>query len=88
MLNWKISKADANVIHEIAARAHAMNPEYSVMDCEMDVTATHLNGNPLKLAELASASQFDFAHDVFGIARKIDRSTGQLTDFFSPRYSA
>lgn len=88
MLNWKINKEDAKVIREIAARAHAMNPEYQLMDCEMDITATHLNGNPLKLAELASAAQFDFAHDVFGIARKLDRSTGQLTDCFSPRYSA
>ena len=87
-MNWNISKADAKVVSEIAARAHGLNPEYPLIDAEMDITAVHCNGNPLKLRELAGADQFNFAHDVFGIANKIDRSTGKLANFFSPRYSA
>jgi len=30
---------------------------------------------------------FNFAHDVFGIRRNIDRSTGKITGTFWPRYA-
>lgn len=41
----------------------------------------------LDLAKLLAAPMFDFAHDVCGIVRHMDRSTypGKLTDCFSPR---
>ena len=54
----------------------------------MDITATHCNGNPLKLFALKEAEDFDFYHDVFGIVNNIDRETGKLKNCFSPRYSA
>ena len=53
----------------------------------MDLLATHANGTPLKLKELAEASDFDLAHDMGGIIRHIDRKTGQLTGCFLPRYA-
>ena len=76
----------------IAKRANKMVKEmdfdYPVLEAEMDVIATHLNGCPLKLTELAKAPDFDFAHDVFGIRRNLDRTSGQLGNCFLPRYSA
>lgn len=60
----------------------------SAADIMMDVTSTHLNGNPLRLEALLEADDFNFAHDIYGIRRHLDRTTGQLKDFFSPRFSA
>lgn len=60
----------------------------STMDWRMDVIATHANGNPLDLAKLLSADDFNFEHDMFGICRHLDRSTGKLLNHFSPRCSA
>ncbi len=54
---------------------------------QMDVTACHANGCRLKLHELMNAPDFDFAHDVFGIQRHIDRDTGKLGHCFVPRYA-
>lgn len=55
----------------------------------MDLCAADgVNGNdPINLDALAQADDFNFLHDVTGIMRHLDRSTGQLTDHFSPRYS-
>ena len=57
------------------------------LSLHLDVAACHLNGNPLRLAELLNASEFDLMHDVCGIVRHLDRYTGQLGDCFSPRFS-
>jgi hypothetical protein len=85
---WGASKADSKVIAKIVDRAMTFDVKgYDAMTCNMDLTACHLNGNPLKLAELLAADDFNFTHDVFGIARHIDRETGQLKNCFSPRFS-
>lgn len=52
----------------------------------MDLIATH-NSNPLDLERLLAADDFNFIHDVYGIARHIDRETGELGGCFSPRFS-
>jgi hypothetical protein len=53
----------------------------------MDITACHLNGCPLRLGELLGADDANFAHDVFGIRRHLNRETGKLEDCFCPRYA-
>lgn len=53
----------------------------------MDIRACHANGTPLRLEELLRADDGNFGHDVFGIRRYIDRTTGQLTDCFLPRFT-
>ncbi len=92
MLNWHVSKSDHELIVEIARRASVMaksyGDEYLQRDAMMDLTATHANGCKLRLLELVDAPKFDFAHDVFGIRRHIDRNTGQMQDCFLPRYAA
>lgn len=51
----------------------------------MDLDACISNGCPLKLKKLLEAPDFDFSHDICGIARHMDRDTGKLRDFFNPR---
>ncbi len=57
----------------------------SLLDWEMDITACHLNGTKLDLDRLLAFGDFDFVHDVFGIARHLDRTTGKLQNHFWPR---
>lgn len=92
MISFKVSKSEHRTIVEIADRATTLarqhGIEYPTTEAMMDVTAAHANGCPLKLADLLAAEQFDFVHDVFGIRRHINRTTGQLEDCFVPRYVA
>jgi len=92
MINWKTTKRENELIVKIAKRANTMAKEidvkYSIMDINMDITATHLNGCSLKLKELLEADNFNFAHDIFGIYRHINRVTGKLGNCFLPRYAA
>lgn len=92
MLNWNLSRGDFELMDRIVSRAMRMarehgQPDLPAIDILMDLTACHANGCPLQLAQLLEAPDSDFAHDVFGIMRHIDRETGKLGDCFSPRYS-
>ena len=91
MINFNATKDEHKTIVAIARRAVKMAADYDV-DYEytcamMDVNACHSNGNPLDLDGLLNADDFNFAHDVFGIRRHIDRETGTLGNCFVPRYS-
>jgi hypothetical protein len=88
------SAKDAAVINEIADRAvreffrielnrlNRLNP----MHVAMDITAAHLNGCRLDLRALLRGSVDDFVHDVAGIRRHLDRTTGKLQNCFEPRF--
>jgi hypothetical protein len=92
-ISFTVSSDDERLIDQIAERALAMDKNangklaFDKMHWTLDITAVHANGNPLRLEDFLKADDFNFAHDAFGIARKLDRSTGQLTDFFIPRFS-
>jgi hypothetical protein len=91
MINWHVSKNEHELIEEIARRAVSMAAKagiiYPARDAIMDLTAAHANAFPLDLADLLKANDFNFAHDVFGIRRHLDRNTGKLLDCFVPRYA-
>ena len=92
-ISFASTPADAAIIRKLATRARALETAHggkprSQMDWVMDFTAAHLNGNPLDLDKLARADDFNFAHDAFGICRHLNRDTGALENFFSPRCSA
>lgn len=53
----------------------------------MDITACHANGCPLKLQAMLDGADFDFAHDVSGIQRHINRNTGKIEHCFLPRFA-
>lgn len=65
-----------------ASRLHWYEP----VTMEMDLLATHANGCRMDFAAMLAAKDFDFLHDVAGIARHIDRRTGKLGDCFMPRF--
>lgn len=92
MISFNISTKDSELIYRIALRAkqkaQELGMEYDVMTGRMDIAAVHANGTKLHLSELAEADDDNFRHDVFGIRKYWDRSTGQLTEFFIPRFAA
>lgn len=89
MINWKVTKPDMTLLTQIALRAKKLTAykDVSLLTINMDVTACHLNGCPLKLKKLLKADDFNFAHDVIGISNHIDRETGTLLNCFLPRYA-
>jgi hypothetical protein len=89
MMKLMATTDDSRLIRQIADRVFKEIPDYpdDRLSLEMDLTAAHLNGNPLKLAELLKAPKFDFVHDVCGIRTNLSRTTGKLGNCFSPRYS-
>ena len=84
---------ERELIAKIADRARKLDVLHNRRDARslqhhrMNVTACHANGNPLRLEALLEADDFNFAHDVFGIDRHIDRDTGKMTQYFRPRFS-
>lgn len=97
-ISFSVSGSDRDLIDSIVDRAlHIIDrdrrltnpsPKAVRINLLMDVTACHANGNPLRLADLAEADDFDIMHDVGGISRHIDRNTGKLANCFLPRFSA
>ncbi len=76
---------------KIAQRAHRASLEagrdIQLLHFFMDICVCHALGCPLKLEGLLAADNFNFAHDVFGIYKHLNRETGQLTGGFLPRYA-
>lgn len=79
-----------DIILKIAERAQDRFDQtgcgQTLTDTMMDISATNANGCPLRLQELLDADDFNFYHDVFGIYRHIDRTTGTLEGGFLPRF--
>lgn len=53
----------------------------------MDLVATNANGCKMDFKRLLAADGLNFVHDIAGIARHIDRTTGKLGDCFLPRFA-
>lgn len=92
-VNFDTTPTEAGIIKAIAERAITrlkqldQHRHWDILSLEMDITAVHLNGCPLRLGALLTAPDADFAHDVVGISEHIDRSTGKLEHHFQPRYA-
>ena len=87
-INWNITKKDLEIVNKIVRRIHQLHPHrFDHMSIQMDITACHCNGNPLKLAELLEADTFNFNHDIFGINEHVCRETGKLLNCFVPRFT-
>lgn len=92
MINFNATKEEILLIKKIAKRAlrteAATDLWRDLQDCLMDIEACHCNGTPLDLKKLAEADDFNFCHDVYGIAQHLDRTTGKLQNHFLPRCAA
>jgi hypothetical protein len=89
--SFAVSRADHLLIAQIAERAlplyQIVGDEKPAMHALMDLTACHANGCRLRLTDLLAADEVNFAHDIFGIRRHLDRTTGKLLDCFVPRFA-
>ncbi len=98
-VSFKVSAEDARLIKDIIARAVALREarerdlctrlgDVDWVDVEMSLVACHANGTPLNLAALLEAERTaDFTHDVWGIHANISTKTGELLNFFHPRFA-
>ncbi len=91
-VSFDTTKKDARLIKQIATRAMKRKALKQLaggerIQIEMDITAVHANGCPLRLKDFLEAPSFDFSHDIVGIRRHLNRDTGQLEDCFLPRYT-
>lgn len=84
-VSFNVTKAESEKIRIVVDRALRKNKELDRLSLEMDITATHANGCRLDFDKLLSFDDFNFVHDVYGIIRHIDRSTGEMTMCFMPR---
>ncbi len=84
MINWMITKENLQKIGKICDRDRA-KIERPRMDLIMDLSATHSNGCPLDFDKLLGFDDFDFYHDIYGIVKHLDRTTGKLQNCFLPR---
>ncbi len=89
-VSFDISAEDFALIKKIATRAVKLLkitfPNYDKQWSMMDLTACHANGCPLRLKDLLDADDFNFAHDIFGLLRHLNRDTGKLENCFLPRF--
>jgi hypothetical protein len=86
-VSFAVSADDRELVTRIVQRASGMWGSFDKLSLTMDIEACHANGNPLRLADLLAADDFNFSHDVAGINRHIDRNTGKLMDCFVPRFT-
>ncbi|RUT26907.1 hypothetical protein C0V97_03595 [Asaia sp. W19] len=94
-VSFDISFADQTTINVIAGKAIDLILEFGTgenspdpLDIIMDIAATHANGTPLRLSDMAAADGYDLLHDIAGIRKHLDRETGKLTGHFRPRFAA
>lgn len=89
-VQFTASKDEFRYIRLIADRAMSagLYPEgETLQDALIDIEATHSNGCPLDLSALANATPGNFGHDVGGIRKHLDRTTGRLMNNFVPRHA-
>ena len=84
-ISFAVSKRDSARVDAIVARAGALGCRRDPLEIRMDLCATHANGNPLDFLRLREFDDFSFLHDILGIERHLDRTTGALRDLFVPR---
>jgi len=83
----EFTKDEQEIVDAIVERSVRMFIHDDSLDALMDISATHIH-TPLRLNDLLNADDFNFVHDLAGIRRHLDRTTGQLMHCFSPRHSA
>jgi len=85
----KATRFEFEMIVKIAERAEAMYEELGMERpdrCTLLMDIEHAHAHiPMDLSAMLTMPRTDFAHDIGGIQRHIDRQTGKLGDCFVPR---
>lgn len=89
MMESKLLSCDreaSGMIETIVRRArHSLTGDrLDGLSLSMDLTVCYNLGH-VNLAVLSKLGEGDFAHDIVGIIRHLDRDTGELQDCFLPR---
>lgn len=92
-VSFKTTKNESKSIRAIAERAVTIAKKSGIAardqsSIEMDLAACHANCIRIDFDRLLAADDWNLAHDVFGIGRYLDRSTGELTGHFLPRFAS
>lgn len=82
----KFTDKESDLVVGIAERAIQLGIYDEMIDVEMDLSAVHAK-IPLRIEHLAHADDFNFIHDMQGIYQHLNRTTGELEDFFLPRFA-
>lgn len=86
----KTDKREAKLLTEIVDRAEQLARRFKQRTpraaIAIDLVMAH-RMQPLDLELLLKADDGNFAHDVFGIMRHIDRNSGAMRDCFVPRFA-
>jgi hypothetical protein len=85
MISFDVTKEEGESIDRIVSRVEKALGNVDRAGLVMDILATHANGCPLDFAKLEAFPATDFFHDVGGISRHLNRSTGKLGGCFLPR---
>ena len=64
MIDFKIEENNKAYFETVINRALALNPEADRVNLQMDISATHLNGNPIDFKKLLGFDDFSFQHDM------------------------
>ena len=92
----KITRKESATIIKIVKRAEDAGwvqghraPDHWYTPCTMiiDLQECHKRNMPLDFERLLGADDFNFLHDVSGIARHMNRDTGMLENCFRPRFA-
>lgn len=87
----KLDAEDEVLIRKIAHRAYDLAKKHrfkaDIQTVEMDLTVAHTCCGGLRLSDLLDAKDGDFAHDVWGINRHLNREEFTMVGCFVPRYS-
>ena len=90
MIDFATLDVSADEHRKIAAAvkrvAVLVGGDVDVLSRSMDLAVVHAS-TPLDLDAMAEGDVGDVAHDVFGIARHLDRETGRLGGCFVPRFA-
>jgi len=73
------------IVDRVQREGELCTPDFSQLHLTMDLVATHANGCPLDFEKLYAFDSLNFAHDIAGIGRHLDRTNGRLADCFVPR---
>lgn len=87
----KVTDEELLQIEQIADRATKIRPELDHTEVMMDIMAVHTSDCPLQLKEMTDAAivdDFNFMHDIYGIAAHLNRETLKLERCFLPRCNA
>lgn len=84
-VKFKTTKEEVSLVSKVVKRAKKELIITDGISLSMDLTATHSNGTLLDFDKLLAFDEENFGHDIYGIIRHIDRSTGKLTRDFLPR---